>query len=158
MVFHTFAKSKGLSEALGNQKWRKIAFGQHHALCLDAEGRVWAIGRSGRSTGNFFIHFSLVSGKVGADKGLPREKSTSENCLLSDHAWEICRADYGRLGLGQADTTDGKADAQVPVIVPGLEGQKCVDIACGTCVSFAVTEDGKCFRYYSSFGARIFRL
>ena len=75
MVFHTFAKSKGLSEALGNQKWRKIAFGQHHALCLDAEGRVWAIGRSGRSTGTFFILFSLVSGKLGADKkGLPREK------------------------------------------------------------------------------------
>jgi len=101
MVFHTFAKSKGLSEALGNQKWRKIAFGQHHALCLDAEGRVWAIGR----------------------------------------------ADYGRLGLGQADTTDGKADAKVPVVVPGLEGQKCIDIACGTCVSFAVTEDGKCFSW-----------
>ena len=66
MVFHTFAKSKGLSEALGNQKWRKIAFGQHHALCLDAEGRVWAIGRSGRWQ-LFFIHFSLVAGKVGAD-------------------------------------------------------------------------------------------
>ena len=85
-------------------------------------------------------------------------KSTSENFLVSDHAWEICRADYGRLGLGQADTTDGKADAKVPVVVPGLEGQKCIDIACGTCVSFAVTEDGKCFRYYSSLGTGFFRL
>ena len=99
MVFHTLTKSKGLSDNKGG-KWAQIAFGQHHALCLDDEGKVYAVGR----------------------------------------------AEYGRLGLGQANTDDGKADAKVPTLVPALEGKKCVEISCGTCVSFAVTEDGKCFR------------
>ena len=98
MVFHTLTKSKGLSDKGG--KWAQIAFGQHHALCLDDEGKVYAVGR----------------------------------------------AEYGRLGLGQANTDDGKADAKVPTLVPALQGKKCVEISCGTCVSFAVTEDGKCFR------------
>ena len=44
MVFHTLTKSKGLSDNKG--KWAQIAFGQHHALCLDEEGKVYAVGRA----------------------------------------------------------------------------------------------------------------
>ena len=72
--------------------------------------------------------------------------------------YSIGRADYGRLGLGkpQANGEGGdNSDAKAPTLVPGLQGKKCVDISCGTCVSFAVTEDGQCFRYmihtYSGF-------
>ena len=96
-VFHTFVKSNGFS----GRAWKDIAFGQHHALALDANGQVHAIGR----------------------------------------------VEYGRLGLGDQNTEGGKADAVVPTLVPRLANKKCVDISCGTTVSFAVTEDGECYSW-----------
>merc|ERR1719423_489917 len=104
MVFHTLVKSKGFTDGTDHARWKKIAFGQHHALALDDDGKVYSIGR----------------------------------------------ADYGRLGLGkpQANGEGGdNSDAKAPTLVPGLQGKKCVDISCGTCVSFAVTEDGQCFSW-----------
>lgn len=100
MVFHSLTKSKGLTEACKNG-WADIAFGQHHALCLDDQGKVYSIGR----------------------------------------------AEYGRLGLGEANTEDGKADAKVPTVVKALADKKCVDVSCGTAVSFAVTDQGECYSW-----------
>ena len=100
MVFHTLVKSKGLSDAC-KAGWTSIAFGQHHALCLDDKGQVFSIGR----------------------------------------------AEYGRLGLGESDTTDGKGDAKTPTLIPKLKGKKCVEIGCGTAVSFAVADDGSCYSW-----------
>eukprot|EP00093_Oithona_nana_P004164 04164.XXX_153890_152127_1 [CDS] Oithona nana genome sequencing. len=54
------------------------------------------------------------------------------------------RVDYGRLGLGQQRETD--ATEPIQVLGP-LEGQKCVDVSCGTTVSFAITEGGECFSW-----------
>jgi len=96
MMFYTLTKSEGLSK-----KWAQVSFGQHHALCLDQEGKVYAIGR----------------------------------------------ADYGRLGLGKEATNDGKDDAKEPTLVPALADKKCVEVSCGTCVSFAVTDDGECYSW-----------
>lgn len=52
------------------------------------------------------------------------------------------RVEYGRLGLGKQRQTDATEPIQVE-----LEGKKCVDVSCGTTVSFAVTERGECFSW-----------
>lgn len=56
----------------------------------------------------------------------------------------IGRVEYGRLGLGKQRQTD--ATEPIQVLGP-LEGRKCVEVSCGTTVSFAVTEDGECFSW-----------
>ncbi len=54
------------------------------------------------------------------------------------------RVDYGRLGLGK----NQKSDAIEPTRVLGaLATRKCVDVSCGTTVSFAVTSDGECYSW-----------
>jgi len=55
--------------------------------------------------------------------------------------YAIGRSDYGRLGLG----TEG--DRKVPTLVPDLADTTCVEVACGSTVSFAVSEDGACFSW-----------
>ena len=40
MVFHTLVKSKGFTDGTDHGKWKKIAFGQHHALALDDDGKA----------------------------------------------------------------------------------------------------------------------
>lgn len=54
------------------------------------------------------------------------------------------RVEYGRLGLGD----DHKTDATEPMRIRGpLENRRCVDVSCGTAVSFAVTADGECYSW-----------
>jgi len=108
MLFHTMVKSKGFSDVQSGPegKWSQIAFGQHHTIALDEQGKVFSLGR----------------------------------------------ADYGRLGLGQPAVNGGgeseNSDAKVPTLVGGpLADKKCVAVSCGTCVSFAVTEDGQCYSW-----------
>nr|CAD7569460.1 unnamed protein product [Timema californicum] len=52
------------------------------------------------------------------------------------------RKEYGRLGLGK-----DCEDAKVPTVVPLLKNFKCVDVACGTAVSFAVTIKGELYSW-----------
>ena len=59
----------------------------------------------------------------------------------------IGRVEYGRLGLGDQETEGGRKDAMVPTLVRKLADKKCVDVSCGTAVSFAVTEDGECYSW-----------
>jgi regulator of chromosome condensation len=47
------------------------------------------------------------------------------------------RSEYGRLGLGA-----GTGDSKVPAPVPALADKTCVEVACGTAVSYAVTDSG----------------
>ena len=93
--------SKGLtffmphhSKELTSYSWRNIAIGQHHAICLEQVGDVYALGRQ----------------------------------------------EYGRLGLGEGGT-----DATVPSKIDNLD--KCIEVACGTAVSYAVTDDGDCLAW-----------
>jgi regulator of chromosome condensation len=54
------------------------------------------------------------------------------------------RMEYGRLGLGKQQ----KTDAIEPIQVLGpLDGRRCVDVSCGTAVSFAITAEGECFSW-----------
>jgi len=55
--------------------------------------------------------------------------------------YAIGRSDYGRLGLGS------EGDRKVPTLVPDLAEMTCVEVACGSTVSFAVAEDGACFSW-----------
>jgi hypothetical protein len=72
----------------------------------------------------------------------------------------VCRSEYGRLGLGP-DT----GDAKVPTPVPALADKACVEVACGTTVSFAITQSGGSPRrlsclprsYLSTFFSRFLR-
>merc|ERR1712227_685198 len=94
--------SKGLSFFMPHQSknltslsWSNIAIGQHHAICLEDSGSVYALGRS----------------------------------------------EYGRLGLGEEE----KEDAVTPTTIPRMKD--CVEVACGTAVSYAVTRAGRCFSW-----------
>lgn len=49
--------------------------------------------------------------------------------------------EYGRLGLGKEDLTE-KSE---PTIVPVLHNTECINVDCGTAVSFAITNDGTKF-------------
>lgn len=53
------------------------------------------------------------------------------------------RKEYGRLGLGKDSD-----DAIEPTIIPALENKKVINISCGGCVSFAVTDEGKMIRIF----------
>jgi hypothetical protein len=61
----------------------------------------------------------------------------SSDSLLLIAAYLVCRSEYGRLGLGP-----GTGDAKLPAAVPALSDKTCVEVACGTAVSYAVTESG----------------
>jgi len=50
------------------------------------------------------------------------------------------RSEYGRLGLGE-----GTSDASRATVVNGVIG--CTEVACGTAVSYAVTEEGKLYSW-----------
>jgi len=50
------------------------------------------------------------------------------------------RSEYGRLGLGE-----GTSDASKATVVNGVEG--CMEVACGTAVSYAVTGEGKLYSW-----------
>jgi regulator of chromosome condensation len=67
--------------------------------------------------------------------------------MLLDSAgkvYSLGRHDYGVLGLGEGVTSE----VHVPTLVKGeLETQACVDIACGTSVSFAVTNTGEAYSW-----------
>ncbi len=62
----------------------------------------------------------------------------------------VCRSEYGRLGLGP-DT----GDAKVPTPVPALADKACVEVACGTTVSFAITQSGRSPRRLPSIGRAV---
>lgn len=51
------------------------------------------------------------------------------------------RSEYGRLGLGE-----GAEDATTPTLIKSLS-QGCVDVACGTAVSYSITDDGRCYSW-----------
>ncbi|KAK6622998.1 hypothetical protein RUM43_008850 [Polyplax serrata] len=52
------------------------------------------------------------------------------------------RKEYGRLGLGK-----DCGDAKELTLVPTLSSEECIDIACGSSVSFAVTKTGVCYAW-----------
>jgi len=66
----------------------------------------------------------------------------------SGQVYALGRKEYGRLGLGE----DGD-DATVPTQIQGgdIADVKCLEVACGTAVSYAVTEAGDCLAW--GFGA-----
>ena len=82
------------SKEMTSISWSTIAIGQHHAICLEQEGDVYALGRQ----------------------------------------------EYGRLGLGE-----GGEDATFPTQISNLA--KCIEVACGTAVSYAITDQGDCLAW-----------
>lgn len=47
------------------------------------------------------------------------------------------RKEYGRLGLGK-----NCDDAKELTLIPTLQNKKVINISCGSCVSFAITDNG----------------
>eukprot|EP00088_Acartia_fossae_P007766 TRINITY_DN13641_c0_g1_i1.p1 TRINITY_DN13641_c0_g1~~TRINITY_DN13641_c0_g1_i1.p1 ORF type:complete len:441 (+),score=87.17 TRINITY_DN13641_c0_g1_i1:57-1379(+) len=65
--------------------------------------------------------------------------------ILLDNAGSVHalgRSEYGRLGLGE-----GAEDAKEPTSIPGLKSKKCVEVACGSVVSYAVTDQGELYAW-----------
>lgn len=82
---------------------------------------------------------SLESSNVG-DLCLGQHHALLVNGQGTVHS--LGRSEYGRLGLGE--TT---ADAKAPTELPSLKDETFVDIACGTAVSYAVSDQGKCYSW-----------
>ena len=81
---------------------------------------------------------SELVGPVGAGVALGQHHAL---CLSrAGLVASLGRQEYGRLGLGE----DG-ADATTPTAVQDLE--TAVEVACGTAVSYAITEAGDCFSW-----------
>ncbi|XP_075211918.1 regulator of chromosome condensation-like [Lycorma delicatula] len=76
--------------------------------------------------------WTLITGGQHHALGLDKEGMT----------YALGRREYGRLGLGENCT-----DASKPTQIPALKNKKCVDIACGSSVSFAVTSDGEVYAW-----------
>lgn len=57
--------------------------------------------------------------------------------LIPGLVYSLGRKEYGRLGHGE----DGE-EKDEPTVVKALENCKCINVACGTAVSMAVTEEG----------------
>ena len=79
--------------------------------------------------------------------GLSQVVFGQHHVMLLDSAgkvYSLGRHDYGVLGLGEGVT----AEVHVPTQVRGeLETEACVEIACGTSVSFAVTSTGEAYSW-----------
>ena len=59
----------------------------------------------------------------------------------SGRVFALGRSEYGRLGLGEGP----EAEAVVPSVLSSLAD--CVEVACGTAVSYAVTREGHCYSW-----------
>ena len=131
--------------------------GSYDTIALTTDNEIYACGLNnykqlGINKGNLFHTLVKSSGFTEALAG----KSWKDIAFGQHHALgldemgrvhAIGRVEYGRLGLGDKDTEGGKNDAIVPTLIPKLAEKKCVDVSCGTAVSFAVTEDGECYSW-----------
>jgi hypothetical protein len=91
-----------------------------------AAGNMWT------DPGNIEIahrHMNVEIGHTIPRKGIHKWDFPCSVCLS--------RSEYGRLGLGPKT-----CDAKVPTLIPTLTNMACVEVACGTTVSFAITESG----------------
>lgn len=60
-------------------------------------------------------------------------------CLCTaGQVYSMGRKEYGRLGHGE----EGLEEKSSPTLITKLQNQKCIDVNCGSAVSYAVTEDG----------------
>ena len=106
-----------------SEEWKQISGGQHHALALDGNGLLVVIQYKNKN------------------------KVVNVFCVLLGKVYAFGRSEYGRLGLGDKV----KDEVKEPRLVSELSEKKCVRINCGTCVSFAVTDEGNFCRYCAHF-------
>lgn len=128
--------------------------GQHHTVCLDAEGKVQL---TGFSAPNLRVHFLTVDSSLNSmqKKSTVLENRifpafleicvfvrtlTYEYCCLGQ-VYSLGRAEYGRLGLGQ-----GTKEKNEPTLVTGIEAA--CNVTCGASVSYAVTREGEMGLFY----------
>ena len=55
--------------------------------------------------------------------------------------YALGRSEYGRLGLGSEETEDAVSPTNISRL------KDCVEVSCGTAVSYAVTRAGECFSW-----------
>lgn len=58
--------------------------------------------------------------------------------------YSLGRKEYGRLGLGSEDLEEKSA----PTLIASLQDKKCVNVNCGSVVSFAVDDEGELTLYF----------
>lgn len=88
-------------------------------------------------------HFHPVVSESFSEKSWVQICGGQHHTIARDSEGDVYalgRKEYGRLGLG-----NNCEDAKVPTFIGLLKGLKCVDVACGASVSFAVTESGKVY-------------
>lgn len=126
--------------------------GSYDTFALTSEGEVFVMGLNnyhqlGVAEGLTFF-MPTPSPSFSAKKWQQIALGQHHALALDDRGevYAVGRSDYGRLGLGSGAEGAGQ-DAEVPTRVPTLVGVECVEVACGTAVSYAVSRAGDCFSW-----------
>lgn len=124
--------------------------GQYHTFAKGSTGDVYAWGLD-----NYFqLGFDDMVNRFVPDKvkSFAKDKDWKQIAGGQHHTialdkngvvYSLGRKEYGRLGLGE-NNLEEKSE---PTVIPELRGVKCVGVACGTAVSFAVAEDGTLYAF-----------
>lgn len=87
----------------------------------------------------------MVSKTFDSSKNWVKITGGQHHTLALDESGKVYvlgRKEYGRLGLGKDSD-----DAKELTLVSALSNDECIDIACGSSVSFAVTKSGACYAW-----------
>jgi len=126
----------------------KVWAGSYNTIALTASGHVMVCGLNnynqlGVAEGLTF-YMPVVSSNLGSHSPLDTVAIGQHHSLAltqSGGVLAIGRSEYGRLGLGE-----GRGDAVQAAPLDTIE-EDCLEVACGTAVSYAVTKSGKLFSW-----------
>ena len=141
------------------------ACGSDYSLAVTAEGAVFSWGLNGRPTAGTSTCALRPQRVLGALVG----RQVVQVACGESHSLALCksgvvyawgRGDDGRLGLGPlphlAVSRGGSAWVEMPAVVDGaLRGLACVQVACGSHHSAAVTADGALFVWGAAKSGRL---
>lgn len=122
--------------------------GSYNTVALTDKGDVMVMGLNNYNQmglGTELTYFLPTKSPSMSQKGWTSMSMGQHHTLAVDRhgkVFALGRSDYGRLGLGP-----GTGDAKVPTAVPALADKTCLEVACGTAVSYAVTDTGELYAW-----------
>lgn len=127
----------------GNVIFNDVWAGLHATFARSTTGDIYACGLNNYNQLGFEdpkTHFNLQIVRSFFGREWSKISCGLHHTLSLDNqgrVYALGRKDYGRLGLGRA-----AEDVDFPTAIAALEDYKCVDVACGTTVSYAISENG----------------
>jgi len=130
-------------------KFSDVWAGSYNTIGLTTTGQVYVCGLNNYSqlalpSTDSLVHFMPILSPSIAHLNLSNLGIGQHHAILLDGSGSVSalgRAEYGRLGLGE----DSTEDAAQPKALESLP--KCDMVACGSVVSYAVTQEGHCYSW-----------